>query len=75
MSFLGSLIYSIFLQDNILFFHSNDKYNMFIYSIVFFVIGGSMLLFIPRYENTCLKVGDLRDVDGWEYYCATDFDL
>jgi hypothetical protein len=63
-SFLGSLVFSMLLQDNILYYHSNDKYNMFVYSVLFFVISGCMIFWIPRYENTCEFRGDIRDMDG-----------
>ena len=46
VSFIASFFFSIFVQDKLQSYHSHDKYNLFLYSIVFFTLGGIFLFFI-----------------------------
>ena len=66
VSFLGSLIFSVALQAHITHHHKNDKYNMFLYSTLFFIISGLMIFLMPNKTNTCIEIGDNRMVNGEE---------
>ena len=44
MSFIASFLYSVLIMDRLQAHHQHDKYNLFLYSIVYFVISG-----IPLY--------------------------
>lgn len=46
VSFIASFLFSILIQDKLQEYHSHDKYNLFIYSIISFVLGGLSLFFI-----------------------------
>jgi len=52
---------------------------MFLYSFGFFVVSGIMLVFIPNYANTCVKLNDIRegwfDEDGNPFKCTLVDDL
>lgn len=46
VSFIASFIFSILIQDKLQEYHTHDKYNLFLYSIVSFTLGGFFLFFI-----------------------------
>jgi MFS family permease len=45
-SFIGSFIFSIFIQDKFQRYHLHDKYNLFLYSILYFLISLLLMIFI-----------------------------
>mmetsp|Transcript_18905 Transcript_18905/g.32280 ORF Transcript_18905/g.32280 Transcript_18905/m.32280 type:complete len:202 (-) Transcript_18905:43-648(-) len=45
-SFIGSLIYSLFVQDKFQRFHQYDKYNLFLYSIGYFSTAALLMFMI-----------------------------
>lgn len=51
-SFIGSFLYSVFIQELLQKCHTYDKYNLFLYSVLYFVIAGFILYFIVLDEPT-----------------------
>lgn len=61
VSFIASFVYSILIQEKLQRLHQYDKYNLFIYSIVYFSIAGVILFFIitdPRETRGGFIVND-----------------
>ena len=46
VSFIASFFYSVFVQEKLQTLHQYDKYNLFIYSIVYFTVAGAILFFV-----------------------------
>ena len=46
-SFIGSFLYSCFIQEHLQARHEYDKYNLFLYSTSYFIIAGLIIFFVP----------------------------
>ena len=46
MSFIASFVFSLTIQDKLTKFHTYSKFNLYLYSLVFFTIGGVPLYYI-----------------------------
>ena len=55
-SFLGSLLYSLFIQEHVQLWHQYDKYNLFLYSLGYFTFAGSMLFFLITADRQVMEV-------------------
>jgi len=47
ISFSASLVFSVFIQDKLQLYHLHSKYNLYLYTIMFFAISGVILFFMP----------------------------
>lgn len=55
-SFLGSLLYSLFIQEHIQLWHQYDKYNLFLYSLAYFTVAGVMLFFLMSHSVLAMEI-------------------
>lgn len=52
VSFIASFVYSIWVQEKLQDVHQYDKYNLFLYSIVYFTVAGIILFFVITEPHT-----------------------
>jgi hypothetical protein len=53
--FIGSFVYSLMIQDRFQRFHQYDKYNLFLYSVIYFVISAIAIFFVDT-ESSLLPL-------------------